>query len=279
MTVETTIITFPGGRRRPDLEADTTGVKFLNDYFEFNQEFTFEAANVARAQAEVNGGFPVNSRARTDNVFDRNPRLVKPLGKIEYFAPITVTQSIIEIYELIIERSPIMTGQFRAANWVFFNSKLVAKSVNELRTFILSQLGGDGFKTGDTVRYVNVAPYARRIEYLGVRRGTRGKFAGLNQKRGKKVRISKKTGNLILKPSGSYQLSYVLARKRFKSVAQRIKFGFITTGTGGISIPVYPLRGQSSRNTFKGGKSGRAGRPYLYPSITITLDKRGIVDE
>lgn len=277
MTIETQIIQFPGGKRRFDLERDTSGVAFLHSFFEFNQEVTFEAARGALQIAQLQGNFPADPRVRTDNVFDKNPALVKPLGKIEYFARLSPVEAIVGIYDIILERSPVRTGSYRDANWVFVNGRRIATNPFELKAYLNTNRGG--LKPGDTIRFVNVAPYARKLELSGVRRGTRGKTAGLNVRLGRKRVKSKKQKRsiLIAKPNGAYALAQRLARSKFKSAATRIKFQFVASGSGGISIPSY----KGGRTTFKnkGNGKGSAGRPYVYPSIVLEFSGKGITNE
>lgn len=269
MTLSITVTESGKGRAPYNLNSDLDGKQTLEDNLMFLRK---SLINISKEilRDEQSRGFDKNPRKRIDNRFDRQEEQVRPIGKIEYFAKVDVSFALIKMYEALIERSPYRTGQYRSGNVVFVNGTEVARSVGQLKRFIVANRDAGGFSPNDTIRFINVNPYARRLETLGVRRGTAGSKAGLTFTQGGRRTKSRRTGNLLKRPNGAYYLSYRLFRRQFVQIADFIKFSYIPNGTNGIFI----RPSGDFRTTFK-----KDGRPYLYPSIVLKLSGENLKGE
>lgn len=249
-----------------NLAADFTGENTLKD-LEASLKQTLIKVALETKEEEEEKGFDRNARVRVDNKFDRDINTVSAFGKIEYFARFAAKEAILNIYKEIEIRSPVgATGIYKSSNYVIYNDRHVASSYTELKAFVEMQ-GKKGFADNDTIRFINVTPYARKLELKGIKRGVRGKSKG---KKSEKARTgkSKITGNIIKKPNGAYYLAYRVARLKYKAVANFMKFAFLPGGARGITV----MPGSGFRTTFV-----KDGRPYLYPTIVLSLNTKGIM--
>lgn len=244
-----------------DLDGDAT----LDDLFNFNQRATFSIAREVLKE-EQSDGFDKKPRVRTDNKFGKPDITVLPFGKIEYFARADLGPALVDIMKELELRSPKVSGQYRSGNFLFVNGVKVAAGPKETEAWTKTVLAKKGLSPTDKIRIVNVNPYARKLEYLGITRGKTGR----NMQRGRKSTTRKrKTGSItFLKPQGAYSLTYRLVRRRYKALASFMKFQFMPNGTDGI----YIQAGDGFRNTFV-----KDGRPYLYPSIQIRIASEGVL--
>ena len=249
-----------------EFDKDLTGKETLEDFLFFVKDALISTSRQI-LEEEQKVGFDKKPRVRVDNNFKKSISQVKPIGKIEYFSRVDISLALLRMYDEIIKRSPVSTGQYRSGNLVFVNGIEVAQSASGLKRFVVAKASEGGFKNGDEIRFLNILPYARKLERKGIRRGTKGKFANKNHRAGGRRRNSKKTGLSINQPNGAYYLSFRLFRRQFKQIAQFMSFRFMPNGSSGIYIPIVGR----FRNTFK-----RDNRPYLYPSIVIKLAGEGI---
>lgn len=274
------------GRKRVNysLEGDINGAQTLEELLMFNQQATLQIGRTVLKE-EQNKGFDKQPRQRTDNVFDKQDINVKPLGKIEYFARRDVGLALVEFYREVDKRSPEVTGQYRSGNVLFFNGVEVADTLSGVQAWVEAR-SKKGFRETDEIRLVNVNPYARKMEFLGVRKGTRGRTKGVNENIGRKFGNRKRNKRTVKfsKPNGAYALAFRSIRNKYKSLASVLSFTFMPNGTNGIQIQDA---GPGFRNQFTprpGAKlskrdQGRYGRPYLYPSIRFKLDGSGVTGE
>lgn len=224
---------------------------------------------------EQQRGFDKKPRKRIDNVFDKIEEQVKDFGKIEYFAKQSFTEAFDFIYRKIEEKSPVDRGVYENYNYVFYKGSIVARN----RTELLLWLENATFTNNDIVRFVNLTPYGRRLEYLGVSKGRQGssrktrltkagsRYSRFMEGAKKKVR----PGDLVSRPNGTYHLVQRSAKARYKSIG-KIKHEFLP-GNQLVNIPIMSVgKGLSykARTTFE-----KDGRPYLYSSIVITLNEAG----
>lgn len=251
------------------LSNDLTGnetTKFLVERFRL---FHIGVARVA-LEDEQKKGFEKNPRIVTDNKFDKPDSRVLPFGKIEYYSKLDVLSSLITVFSEIQRLSKVVSGQYRSWNLVFLNGVRVASSLPELQNWVKSAK----VKDGDTIRFVNLNAYARRLEYLGVtsqgssRRMTKNmvKTGRSGKKHQSSTRPMKKALNGVY-----YLVSKIVSGSKFKTIGQfKPKFEFIV----GSEVSGIPIGGQ--RGSFAPKKNGRGGgRPYLYPSITFKISGRG----
>ena len=254
-----------------------TGDKVYKDYFlEQLREGHITIAKDA-LQEELAKGFDKNYTRIVDRVIERKEEDVKHGGKIEYQskADVTIKQAILDSYLAITSRSKFVTGEYRKSNVVFHNGKMVAEDLPSLEKW----LDGSGFlivKSGDLIRFANLAPYARRLELLGQTSKGENKRTGKAKKIRKKTKdhdilnvIDKLKSKVIPKPNGTY---YVSARaiKRLMAGSARVKFEFIPGNIMGLGTKPYRSRRPGGGKPFRGNYVDDH-RPYLYPTIAVAI--------
>ena len=256
------------GEDAKDFNSFTSRNGGVEAFLRFTKRVLIRTARDA-LKREQDQGFDKKPRVRVDNRFEKPIEQVQPIGKIEYFSRVDLSLALLRIYRELEKRSPRVTGQYVSGNRVIIGNREVARSEAEFRAFLATGKIAPNAK----IRFLNVNPYARRLENKGIVRGTRGRFAGQKNVRGEKKRVSSKTGRLLVRPNGAYYLTFLFARRNFKQIAQNIKFSYMPGGTDGITIPDL---GPGFRNAFQQGKRGVIGRPYIYPSIVIRLAQGGL---
>jgi len=246
------------GRRRPEytLETDLNGEISLADLLEFTKSSLIVTADTVLRE-EQGQGFDKNPVVVVDGRTGKSPANVNPFGKIEFVSRVNVTDMLLETYEGILGRSPVLTGQYKSSHYVFLNGKQVATDLSSLKSWVATN---PEFKETDLVRFVNIQPYGRKLERLGV-------TAQRQQSRTSRSK-DKRTGETRIRmrqPNGTYFLTARAIKAKYKR-NQSIRFGFVSGGNLGLTA------------SFKSGRRGKnsAGRPYLYPSITIYLTERGM---
>lgn len=180
---------------------------------------------------------------------------VSPLGKIEFIARQEFGQILKEAYTALLELSKVLTGRYIKSHYVFQNGIQVATDLSSLETWIAKA----DFKDKDVIRIVNIQPYARRLELLGV---TSTRQQARRDDPGR--RRGKKTGSTIKVPNGAYQLTSRRIKAKYKQNAL-IRFTFLPGSSLGLA------------GNFKSGRKNSVGRPYLYPTLVFTLQERGMI--
>ena len=255
------------------LNGDINGKASLEDFLDnFKEGHLRIAKEVLREEQQR--GFEKNPRVRTDNIFDRKIQQVKPLGKIEFFAKIVASEAIIGVYDEIERRTPRGdTGLYARSNYVLHNGRLIA--IN--RQALVAYLKTVEIQENDKIRFINTTPYARRLELAGISKSVRGLSAGRNVSRKRKGK-SKVTGNLIGKPNGAYTNAMRSSRSKYKAVANFMKFQFLHASAAGVKNLPTTNGKQRLRTSYKSGGKFKtsAGRPYLYPTITIWFSAAGL---
>ena len=256
------------------LESDLNGQASLIQFLHFTKKSLIEIAKTVLSEEQGNGRFP-RSKDEYSTLVDKSRTktidAVHPLGSIDFLAKSIFKDDLIEMYKHILERSKVVTGLYLDHNFVFFNRAVIATNMGELEQWIEK---GKPIKAGDTIHFVNVVPYARRLELLGVR-------AGATQNR--KQKYSKGSGSRFNKsgkfkvPNGAYYLSYRALRRRFVGNF-RIKFDFMLgslLGLDKIAVqgPSGPLRKLGAPKETSRGYT--PNRPYLYPVIEIVVEEGG----
>lgn len=260
------------GRKRPgwNLSTDLGGELSLKDLLEFTKSSIILLADQALSEEQANG-FDKEPIVIVDGNTGKRVEDVSPLGKIEFRSRVDSETIITDAYDAILKRAVIGNNtpgfdgrHYLESNYVFFNGKQIATNMVELQAW----LGQDrDFKDGDLIRFVNIQPYARRLERLGVSAGRepapRVVMAGAKRKR--------PLGFLTAIPNGAY----ALAARTIKSKYSRnsgIKFEFVP----GSAIGLASQFKHGVKAKFKNDeKKLAAGRTYLYPSIAITISGRG----
>ncbi len=239
--------------------------KTVKELLEYSQTLLIATAKDFLRQEIAQGTFPEEYITIVDNRVGKREETVKPLGKIEYVTKIgDVRAVILDIFKMVSERTAIKSGYYSSMHILMYNGQVVAKGYRNAFAWINNQ--SREYRSTDKFRIINLAPYARKLERLGIRRGTRGQDKGKITRKYRTTRT--KRGNTTRAPNGAYWLARGAARRQYPQLKNNIKFSF---------IPVSPsiAKGQNLKSfsgsdfTFKTGKG--KGRPYLYPSITISL--------
>lgn len=197
----------------------------------------------------------------TDGVIDLPETNVKAFGKIEYATKLQdITPVVLAAMRLVTERSPTSTGYYQANNVLFFNGNIVAKGLFQVNSWLAKDRQ---YKNTDTFRVVNLSPYARKLERNGIRRGSSGRRNGITYGQRKEGLNRKKKKTLL--PNGAYLLSSRVLKSRFPQLKNNIRFSFIPLAPS--IARQAPLHGRDTTgHVFRGD-----GRPYLYPSIYISI--------
>lgn len=205
-------------------------------------------------------GFDKKPVIAVDGSISKSILNVNPFGSIEITSRSSMKEILLDTYQAISTKSPVLTGRYKSSNFVFHNGIQVATDLSSLESWLNSS---PKFEDKDLIRFVNIQPYARKLERQGIRAGSEGKNIG----RRRDSRSTSKSGKVRVRlnqPNGAYYLTSRTIRNKYKRNSV-IKFEFIGGGSLGIS------------GSFKAGRKGKPGRPYLYPSIVISVRESGIV--
>ena len=245
------------------LENDLQGKATVLDFKTYIQRSQWMIAGQVLEEEQAKG-FDKEPRVRTDNKWGKDPRNVKFMGKIEFFSRRDISESLIDAYELVRERSVVVSGQYLASHYVFLNGTKIAMSASELKMWLATS--SDTLKDGDKIRIVNVTPYAARIEIRGGRKALRGKNKGRNQS------MQKNSFG-----SGVYALAARAINTRYKAQG-KIKFEMIPNGYAGVYVEASArFRNSYIDDNIRGNRRNRFNGPYVYPSITFTISGEGIL--
>lgn len=245
------------GRNRPEytLETDLNGEISLLDLLQWTKQALIITADEVLKEAQANG-FDKEPIVAVDGRVGKPVINVSPLGQIEFTARGNMKEIVLETYNALLYRSKVLTGRYKSSHFVFLNGTQVATDAGSLESWISSN---PQFKQSDLIRFVNIQPYARKLERYGITaQRSRTKYDDPSRRtKGKRTR-------LVLVPNGTYQLTARAIKSKYKRNSA-IKFGFIPGTSLGLT------------RTFQKGRKGKnsAGRPYLYPSITISVQERG----
>ena len=245
------------GKKAPEysINTDLSGELSFRDLMGFVKLTLISTAQEVLKEEQAKG-FDKNPVVTVDGKPNPNIYGVKPFGKIEYNARADMDKILSETYQGLLDRSPVWKGDYKRAHLVYLNNTLVAQDLASLRAWLKS---GVDFKESDVIIFVNVEPYARKLERWGV-------TAQRSRYKGKKAH-SKEQASKILhssSPNGVYHLTSRMIRSKYKRNSM-IKFMFLS----GTSLNV--------QGNFKVGRKGKPGRAYLYPSIIISVKESGIV--
>lgn len=246
------------GRNRPEYKIDTdlNGEITLQDLLRWTKAALIVTADEVLKE-EQGVGFDKKPLMLVDGKQGKDIGAVSPLGQIEFVARQDFTEIVLSAYTALLDLSKVLTGRYKASHYVFHNGHQVATDLSTLQSWIKSQ---PNFAERDTIRIVNIQPYARRLELLGV---TADRQKRRTEDKGR--RKGQKTGQMLKVPNGAYQLAYRRIRYMFKNNAL-IRFKFLPGSQLGLS----------GKFSAKWGR-GRAGRPYLYPSLVIGFQARGVI--
>lgn len=244
------------GRKRPDysLAGDLAGEFTLKDLLEYTKAALIIIADQVLTEEQALG-FDKEPVLTVDGSSSKRIQDVSPLGKIEFTSRADISDIVLDTMNALITRSKIDTGLYVSSHYVFLNGRQVATNLASLEGWLQ---GNPTLQDKDVIRFVNIQPYARKLERYGIT-AQRSKVRRVpGKKRGKP------TGNLVFVPNGTYALTARAIRSKYKRNTT-VAFNFLPGSTLGLT------------GSFKGGRSGKnsGGRPYLYPSITISVSERG----
>jgi hypothetical protein len=255
-----------------NLDGDLNGEITEAQLYQFTKATLIQVAKDVLVEEQARG-FDKNPRTRVDNILDKNIEEVKPLGKIEFLSKVAASDSILDIYNTIImnskiysgpPRSDTIAGLYQQSNVVTFNGAFIASNLGELQAWLKK---GQELTDKDTIRFFNTVPYARRLEFLGVKASgsaPRKRKIEKYEKRGKGTTYAKA-------PNGTYFLAFMSAKRKYTVLSDnKFKFEFLTGSELGI------VGGKFKSGSRFGGRKKSAGRPYLYPTIVLRLSERGM---
>jgi hypothetical protein len=230
---------------------------------------TLQTVAVTALREEQARGFTKFPVITIDKTPGKNISDVSPLGQIMFSEVATDSKMLLNIYADILRRSPVGSGVYRKSNIVTLNGEYLAGDYSQLEKAIQTLT----LKPGDIIRYINIAPYARRLEALGV---TAQKARPVYRKSTDK---KKRSGSMVLKETGVYFMTSRSIKKRLMG-SSIVRFQLMPGHTLGInSIPVI-ANGRVLRKFYKGhvagekpGSNFRKGQvgSYLYPTIVVVI--------
>lgn len=253
---------YEAGKKKPQytVDSDHGGQLSLAELLEFLRANLIVIADTVLKEEQAKG-FDKNPIVTVDGKAGKPVRQVSPFGQIEITARREMSEIMVETYRRILERSPVRTGRYKSSNYVVYNGQQVATTMEGLQSWLKTN---PQFKPGDKIRFVNIQPYARKLERLGVRAGESGniqKTRNVKSRRGGRERVR------FFQPNGAYFLTSRSIISKYKRNAS-IRFMFITGAQMGLV---------GAGRVFKTGRKGSVGRTYLYPSILITVQEGGIL--
>lgn len=265
MQLEVSLSVTENGKKAPDwsIDGDLDGAWSFERLAAWAKAALIEISYTALKEEQARG-FDMRPMVAVDGSFSKPVEKVNPFGKIEMHARADLGNVLLKVWDKLIEKSPIDTGQFRDNHVVLHNKRVIATS----RTDLLGWMKNNPtVRKGDVIRFVDLMPYARKLETQGI---TYGRMASPRLE--KSTDKKKRSGTYVLAPNGTYFLTYRAIQSRFKAAAF-IKFEWVNGGDiGNVTFPVSSYRGKRLRKTFSpNGKWGKGNRPYNYPSIKITV--------
>lgn len=254
------------------LKSDIDGQWTLEDLFLFTKGALISISKEVLAE-EQSKGFDSRPTTIVDGRFNRKIEDVHPLGRIQFVARQSIKKIILETFDAIRFRTKIVTGEYGRHNVVTFNGQQIANNRSTLEKWLDSK---ETFEQRDVFHFVNTAPYARKLESLGISSTT----SGSSRRKAKYERKDKKRKSLFMNtvavPNGTYALAYKYIASKYKNNSF---IRYRTINGSEITIKgddINEKTGKPFRRTFAKGKS--KGRPYMYPSILISVASAGILE-
>jgi len=249
------------------INSDLAGEVTLEALFKHLKETLIIIADQTLREAQVNG-FTKKPILVVDNSASKPLEQVSPVGKIQFIAQVQSSKLLLDAYDAIESRTRVVSGTYKKYNWVAFNGSIVATSKPSFEAWLKVN---SNFKYQDRIRFINFAPYAARLERLGVRLGK----VSPRKKTQKKDRLGANGGAKFSSTlaNGAYTLAAREIRRKYKynsGIYFQFKFG---DAIGAFSAA---LPGRAGGTHYQGG--ALKGKPYLYPTILISLKDIGLTD-
>ena len=261
------------GRKAPNwtIDSDIGGELSLEALLKFTKANLLLIADQALSEEQAKG-FDKNPVVHVDGKLNKPLIQVHPLGKIEFTKRQQLSEVLRFVYDGILSRAPVKTGLYKKSNFVFVNGRQVASDKASFESWLAKN---PQVEAKDIIRFVNIQPYARKLERYGV----------TAQKKKYRTRKSKdargRSGNSlgeVLAPNGAYFLTTRSAARIYKNNLQ-ILFKYIPGSDFGFSAKFKtPSKGiVASKGKRKGKALGHKGaRTYLYPSILLKIRETGL---
>ena len=198
----------------------------------------------------------VNNKAGK-NVLDFSP-LSSP--NIRFIARSELKEVLIFAFEAIDSRMFAKTGKYLRSNIVTYNGRQVASDRSGFYSWLENV---KAFGPEDRIRFINTAPYARKLERFGVHKDKRG-FGPKLKMRNAKRHEKKPAGTKYLVPNGVYALAHRAVDRKYGKNAY-VKFDLLTGNKINLTGP---------GTVYKTGAS--KGKSYLYPTILIGASTTGL---
>lgn len=250
------------GKKSPQytLDTDLDGEITLEGLISFMRSALISVAHDVLKEEQAKG-FDPKPVVAVDGRVNKPVIEVKPFGKIEFTSRQQVGDIITATLQGVFDRSPVDTGLYKSSHRVLLNGKQVASDMESLRAWLSTK---PLFKNEDVIRIVNIQPYARRLERLGVTaQRTKTRFRKSRDKR-------QRSGTNVLAHNGAYFLTSRAMKRIFKRNSS-IKFGLIPGYQLGLSATFKQFsKASGSRKSSRSKKS-----TYLYPTITIRVSEQG----
>lgn len=242
------------GKKKPQYSIDTdlNGEVSLAEFLLFTKQTLLVTADFVLKE-EQGYGFDPHPVVVVDGKTNKPIINVSPVGQIEFVARAQMKEIILATYQGLLDRSKVLTGRYKQSHFVFLNGNQVAVDLVSLEAWINSN---PEFKPTDLIRFVDIQPYARKLERLGVTAQRTAERTYIKRDKNKKVLSTRPK-----QPNGVYFQTARSIKAKFKRNAG-IKFTFIAGSQLGIT------------SSFK-SRGGKPGRTYLYPSIVLTLQEGG----
>ena len=190
-------ISIVGGGKRGivhDLTHDLDGEITLSELLDTLKSTLIISADSFLRQ-EQDAGFDKEPIMLVDGRRGKDILNVSPLGQIEFVSRQNISDIVIDAYEGLLYRSKVLHGVYIKSHYVFYNGKQVATDLESLKSWFAS---GVQVQDKDIIRIVNIQPYGRRLELLGVTAQRSNKKL---EEKGRRNKV--KTGVFFKVPNGT----------------------------------------------------------------------------
>lgn len=265
------------GTKPYDFLNDLNGTKTVEEFLQFMKDTLVIIADQELREAQAQG-FDKTPVIAVDNVIGKSVKDVKPFGSIIFSARQEANVVLAPIYEALLLRSRKDTGLYRDSHLVLYNSKVVAVNLAEFTGWLSKKVP---LKNGDIIRFVDIMPYAGKLERNAITATNSGKGRkGPKMKKSTDKKRGYRSGTTVRTPNGTYFLAAKSIVRQFK-FNSNIRFEWVN----GVNIreatdraPSTNRRGGKLRKTFKEKKNGRGRKgSYAYPSIVVRINERGLI--
>lgn len=267
------------GKKVPSKADDFSGEMTLRDFAETMSFLIKDTANLALREEQANGSlkdpiFEVDG-IRKSNIAGK----VLPYSKIRIFERLAqnlqaTKQVLLDIYKRLLTQSPKGSNQYASGHVVVHKNMVVAKDYTSFELYLSKLLE---LKPKDRIYFVNVAPYAGKLEREGTTASNSSnvKLVKSRDKNRKRQMMNTDNTGIVRRPNGVYFTTHrAFARQGFLTANFDFGFGFSQLtylGVDGSSYPFYQRStGKVMRRDFSPENRKYKG-PYVYPYIMFKV--------